>query len=264
MPRAFLSHKTEDKRLVKAVRAYLERSLISTWLDESDLAGARTLWSGISEAIASNEYFIAFLSTRYLASAFCLRELKEAWEESQRKRVTLILVLLEERSKLELERLEPSDRAFVERLLERHLYFSFDSYDRARSCKELLEKGIWPHQLIRFSPVESEEYGGVELRVIRFSLRDNLVPVSALGRLDVDLEHRFLATTDEHALERPLKRGVAVGLEGKGPNWLYAWLAIPFKNLCPVYVFNTTTEAFVCVYDPQKKRLGATLQRPPR
>ncbi len=63
MPKAFLSHKYEEKTEVKKIQKYLTQCLVETWLDETNLKSDPSLWGGILNDVNKCQYFIPFLGT---------------------------------------------------------------------------------------------------------------------------------------------------------------------------------------------------------
>lgn len=260
MASVFLSHKTEEKSIVIPVRDHLARCLVSTWLDSAEMYGGTKLNSGFLEGIATRRYFMAFVSHRYVRSDWCMHELEEFERHARGGEIIIIPVLLDSRDELKLDEL-PRDRAIrIESMLERYVAVRFDQYDPAKSTKEIAA-AIGRHEGLQFHPVERVVVQGEELQLIRFQITtgDGMLPTGFLRAWDVNIE-QFVACQEGE--DRPIRGGSPVALNGKGPAWLYASLATPFKNLCPVYVFNSPSGEYICVYDSSKppRRQGTVLK----
>jgi TIR domain len=261
MARVFLSHKTEDKPIVLPVRDYLARCLVSAWLDSDEMYGGSKLNSGILQGIATRRYFVAFISHRYVRSDWCMHELEEVDRYVRSGKVVILPVLLDSVEDLKLNELARDRALLVESILERYVRIQFDLNNGEKSATEIAA-AIGRHDGILFYPVKQTVLHGEELQLIRFEITtsDGMLPPDFLSRWDVNIEHDFVACHEGE--NKPIHARKPVALNGKGPGWLYAFLALPFKNLCPVYVFNSQWGEYICVYDSGKppQRQGARLK----
>lgn len=244
MPQAFLSHSTKDKQLVLKVRDHLDNSLVYTWIDQRNIPGGGSLIQQIMQGISKSQYFLAFLSNDYLQSNWCFDELEQAYALHQDGKVTIIPILLESQDQLDLKSLADTRRAFWEAVFKRIKYVEFDRHNVAQSLNNVAE-AFWRNELIRFEPIRTIKVNGTELQVVEFKIPGSNLPVDFLRHWDLKIED-FLATSPhEH---KPIKFEVPVALYGPGPNWLYAFLTLPFKNRNTVFVFNSRTSEYICVY----------------
>ena len=113
-----------------------------------------------------------------------------------------------------------------------------------------------------YYPVQIKNLDGIEIQLIELSIEsaDGNLPPDFLKTFELNIENDFLAYGEDQS-NKPLRAGIAVALNGKAPNWLYAYLTISFKNLCPVYLFNRTIPGYVCGYDSARppKQQGTVL-----
>jgi hypothetical protein len=189
-----------------------------------------------------------------------MHELAEAQSHARDGNLTIIPVLLDSRNEWKLEQLKPEHAAMLQSLLLRSAYIEYDHYDQAKSNKEIA-KAIGSHNKIEFDPIVRKNIAGTELQLIQFRITasDGNLPTDILRHWSISIENDFLACTDGE--EKPLENGLPIAFNGKGPGWLYAYLAIPFKNLSTVYIFNKPSNSYICVYDLGKptKHLGNIL-----
>lgn len=248
MAQVFLNHKTEEKSIVLSVKDYLARCLISAWLDSEEMHGGFKLNSSIFQGIATSRYFIAFISQRYVRSNWCMRELEEADRHALNGKVTIIPVLLDPPNELKLHELDRGRAIVLESLLASSIWIPYDRHDPVQSAAKIATT-IGRHEKIEFAPIESRTVDRTELQLIQFQITadDRSLPTDILRSWDLNIERDFLAYREGE--KKPLRAGKPVALNGAGPNWLYAYLAVRFKNLCPVYVFNNRSNEYICVYD---------------
>ncbi|MDZ7343309.1 MAG: toll/interleukin-1 receptor domain-containing protein [candidate division KSB1 bacterium] len=244
MPQAFLSHSTKDKQLVLKVRDHLENSLVYAWIDQSSIPGGGSMIQSIMQGIGKSKYFLAFLSNDYLQSNWCFDELEQAYGLHQDGKVTIIPILLESQDQLDLKSLSDPRRAFWETVFKRIKYVEFDRHNVAKSLNNVAE-ALWRNELIRFEPIRMIKVDGVELQVVEFKIPGSNLPVDFLRHWDLKIED-FIATSPNE--QKPIKFDVPVALYGPGPNWLYSFLTLPFKNRNTVFVFNSRTSEYICVY----------------
>lgn len=257
MPQAFLSHSTKDKQLVLKVRDHLENSLVYTWIDQSNIPGGGSLIQSIMQGIGKSKYFLAFLSNDYLQSNWCFDELEQAYGLHQDGKVTIIPILLESQDQLDLKSLSDPRRVFWETVFKRIKYVEFDRYNVAQSLDTVAE-AFWHNELIRFEPVRMIKVNGTELQVVEFKIPGNNLPVDFLRHWDLKIEDFIATSTNE---QKPIKFDMPVALYGPGPNWLYSFLTLPFKNRNTVFVFNSRTSEYICVYSKSASiELGTVLK----
>lgn len=261
MPRAFLSHKTEEKDIARFVQKYLARCLINAWLDTSDMPGGVKLTNSILQGIATSPYFIAFISPHYVRSNWCIRELEEADRHAQNGKATIIPVLLTPYAELALDDIAPDRTIFLESILSRYVGILYNQHEPEQSA-HAIAAAIGQHAKIQFDPVVSKIIAGTELQIIQFDITapGNILSPDILRTFDLNIERDFLACREGE--DKPLRAGKPVAFSGQGPNWLYAYLVAPFKNLCPVYVFNNRSNEYICVYDNDitARRVGSVLR----
>ncbi len=256
MPQAFLSHNHKEKSLVLEIFEHLQNCFIECWLDKQDIPVGSELAGEIFHGIGHSSYFLPFISNNYLASSWCLDELKAAYSTYQKNKIKILPVIIESRAKLQLEELQPTDKSFVENLLQRYKYIEFDIYDREKSIKEITE-AIWQNEPIAFEPIKAEMIGGVKLQVIRFQARLADLPDDFLSQWQLDLERFHEQGSGKVKI---IKSDFAVAFNGKAPNWLYCYFSVPFKNLNDVYIFNSRTNGYICIYSKRKDSLGKVLK----
>ena len=261
MARVFLNHKSQDKAVVVAVRDHLARCLVSSWLDSDETVGGARLDSAIRSGIKACPYFVAFISHRYARSDWCMHELEQAEARARKGAAVIIPVLLDPVEELEMGRLPPDRTDRLESLLDGRAVIRLDRDDPGKGIEEIAA-AIGKHEQIRFLPVERTAVGGEEVQLVRFRItaEHGILPSGFLRGWGLDFQADFLAYHDGEA--NPFRAGLPVAFNGKGPCWLYAYLAVCFKNLCPVYVFNHPSSEYVCVYDSalSSERLGAVLK----
>lgn len=256
MPQAFFSHSWKDKTLVHQVKHALENSFVKVWIDDSEMGGGERLTQAVMPAIRKSKYFFMFISNHYLTSKWCNDEFDVAYTYYQEGKLVLMPILLEDEAALNWDALSEDRRAFIQPLLKRILYVKVDKYDLEASIAKILG-AFWKNELVRFEPIRQITVGGTKLQLIQFQTQGDL-PSNFLQTWDFDLEG-FVASTDGDAL--PIRVGMPVAFSGKAPNWIISFLAIPLKNLRTVYVFNNTTQDYICVFAQKSdKCLGQVLK----
>lgn len=196
------------------------------------------------QGISKSQYFLACLSNDYLQSNWCFDELEQAYSLHQDDKVAIIPILLESQDQLDLKSLSEPRRAFLETVFKRIKYVEFDRHNVAKSLNNVAE-AFWRNELIRFEPIRTIKINGAELQVVEFKIPGSNLPVDFLRHWDLKIEN-FIATKPNE--QKPIKFDVPVALYGPGPNWLYAFLTLPFKNRNTVFVFNSRTSEYICVY----------------
>jgi len=252
MPQAFFSHNNKDKQLVLEVLDHLRQSLVATWIDQQNIPGGGSLIQQIIAGISKSQYFLAFLSNEYLNSDWCWDELEQAYTLHQKGKVKIIPILLVGRAQLDLNALADARRNFLESILTRLKYVEFDPQNMPKSLGSVAE-ALWQNEAIRFEPIRMIKVNGTELQVLEFKIPGSNLPVDFLRHWDLNIED-FIATSPNQ--QKPIKFDVPVALYGPGPNWLYAFLTLPFKNRNTVFVFNSRTSEYICVYS---KSIGIEL-----
>lgn len=241
MPKVFLSHNHQDKIRVHQIAAHLNDNLIECWIDRDGLQAGDKLKPEIRSAIEESEIFIAFLSKAYLESAWCKEEFRTASQgrKSGKRPWRVFLVLLEER-----EAIEKQASVQINEMLYEVLNINWPKGRTAPDIAEQLLEEIWKGEQVRFYPIKSIEFERTNLQVISFGLKEDLLS-NFLQHWTFNL-NPFISRRPEE--DKPIKFGTAIGFSGKAPNWIYTYLAIPLANTRDVFVFNTYTEDFICVY----------------
>lgn len=253
MPKAFLSHSTKNKRLVLHVQKYLSQQFIEAWIDKNDISGGANLWETISAGLRQGGYFIPFLSKEFATSAWCLEELRKAYQYKIKDQVKIIPVRFVGDAENELD-LNTAPQIIQD--ITDLRYVEIDTYNPQTGLQELAN-AIWKQELVKFYPVEIAEIGGQQLQVIRFEVTTDRLPSSFLQQWDIDPE-KFIAQHDSD--DKIIKPNIPVALFGKGPNWLFTYLSTPFKNLRDVFVYNSVSKDYICVHSPQKNLLGKVVK----
>lgn len=241
MPKIFLSHKTEDKSLVLKAEQVLMQSLIETWMDKDSMAGGDQLGDKILKGINESAVFAAFISERYFDSNWCPKEFQHAYQRSIAGQIRILPILIGDVQKI----LEKSkENSTINSVLSTTKYVTFDQYDPQKSHQEILD-AIWnpAFEKVRFKPVKSVTLEGLPMQIISFET-DSL-PSDFLNTWQFSLD-KFISTDPED--DKPIKFGQSIGFFGRGPNWIYGYLAIPLANKRNVFMYNTSTNDFICVY----------------
>lgn len=249
MPKVFLSHNYKDKKIVINVKNYLRQHLINAWLDKDDLQAGSQLRPEIVAGIHESDYFMLFVSNNYLASDWCTMELEVGQQKLLKKEIKIIPVLLEDRNKLNISK---DTNPTMHDLLERTKYIDFDEYNREEGNRQIVD-AIRDMELVRFEPVIETIVENTTIQVIKFKT--------------AQLPDDFLKSWSFHILDfwetepAVIKEDIPVAFNGKGPNWLYGYLAIPFKNLNDVYMYNKVSERYICIYSKKDGNIGKVLKQ---
>jgi hypothetical protein len=254
MPKAFLSHCSKDKKIVLEVMDYFERSLIKTWLDEEEIPGGGKLTEEIISGINDCKYFLPFISNYFIDSSWCMDELNVAYSSFQKEKNVIIPVLLTERGKLELDSLADGKKRFIQSLLQRTRYVEFDEHDVLKSLKRIAD-ALWKNELVKFDPIEVITINDIDLQLINFQIEN--LPSDFLKFWDFDMND-FIG--QRHGEQPVIKRNLPVAFNGKGPNWLFSYFTIPFKNLNDVFLYNNVSGDYICVYSLKRDWLGKVLK----
>lgn len=240
MPTAFLNHKYEEKQVVKAVNDYLISCFIKTWLDEEQLHPGKKLLDEIYEGIEGGGYFIAFISSRYLKSTWCLRELESAMLNDDK--INIIPVLLEDEDKIK-ENVSDKDWRKVAPLLKPRVYIRLDEYDIPATAKKIAES-IWSDYPVRFKAMRNETIDNIEAQLIHYDADPN-VPSDLLKKWDFDIEE-FISRSNGEDGKPILNKPVIIS--GTSINWLITNLTISFYNKRDVLLYNQRDGIIVCAY----------------
>lgn len=254
MPIAFLSHKSLDKKIVLDVERHLKRSLIETWIDMDGMQGGDTLSNKILEGINHSQVFIAFISEKYFDSHWCPEEFKRAYQLRLKGIIKIIPVLIGD-VKAILEK--SSENTIINSILDEVKYIEYDIYDPLKSNEEIV-KAVWKGELIRFRPIKDLNINNIQLQVISFETEKD-IPSDYLMSWQFKLD-KFIA--EGIGGDAPIRFGTALVFFGRGPNWLYTFLTIPLANKRNIFVYNSFTDDFICVYaiSSSKELLGTTFR----
>ncbi|MBI5216179.1 MAG: TIR domain-containing protein [Ignavibacteriae bacterium] len=78
MKYVFISYSHKNKQRVYQIKEFLESNGIKTWIDEKGIGGGDSIPGEIAEALNNATAFICLISSAYMKSKFCLRELEMA------------------------------------------------------------------------------------------------------------------------------------------------------------------------------------------
>lgn len=254
MPKAFLSHSSKDKKIVLEVLDYFEKSLIKTWLDEDEIPGGGKLTEEIIAGIKESRYFLPFISNNFIHSSWCMDEINIAYTSFQKEEKVIIPVLLTERDKLELNSLPENKKNFIESLLLRTRYVEFDEHDLSKSIRRIAD-ALWKNEKVKFEPIEIKKFNDVEIQLVSFQIES--LPSDFLKFWDFDINDFIM---QKHGKQPIIKRNIPVAFNGKGPNWLFSFLTIPFKNINDVFLYNNVSGDYICVYSLKGDLLGKVLK----
>jgi len=243
MPKVFLSHSSKDKKIVLNIKENLDRSLVHAWLDAEQIPGGSVLTNFISSHISDTPYFFMFVSNHYLKSNWCTEEFNQAYAYLINKQVTIIPILLEDKAALNFDT-SNSAHTTIKSLLDRITHVKYDIHDDDKSISGILE-AFWKNEDVRFSPIEVIEVQGVRLQRIHFEVTKKTLASDFIKNWRFDITE-FIA--DDSTSPKPIKQHLPVAFYGKAPNWLITYLVIPFKNLRSVYVYNNTSNDYICSY----------------
>jgi len=255
MPQVFLSHSSKDKRLILKVNEYMQRSLIETWLDVSNIRPGTNIWENINSGIRQNRYFMPFLSTNYCESLPCMDELSKAYGRHVKGEVKLIPILLCDDKESELYSFSSEKTEMIKDIIENIKYVEFDSNNKEQSLKDVID-AIWLHELVRFNPIENIEINGQKLQLLQLQLATKELPSTFLETWGFRIDEFF---SDNDKDDKPIKTNIPVAFNGSGPNWLITYLTIPFKNQRTVFVYNNPSKAYFCSYSEDKSMIGKVL-----
>jgi len=238
MGKVFLNHKSQEKKLVKAIQQHLESCLIQTWLDEEQLRPGHNLLNEIYSGVTDNNYFVAFISERYLDSAWCLRELDTAEVNNNIKIIPVVIG----NSKVIMEKATPT----IKSLLSRNKYIELNEYDLPQTAQAIAQ-AIWQNHPVRFLPVRIIEIEGVKLQLIEFDA-DKDIPNNLFKTWDFKIDDFLHTSSSSDGKEKPIKGDIPVAIYGRGPAWLFAFLSIPLANMYDIFLYNYGDKSFICVH----------------
>jgi len=264
MPKLFLSYNSSNREIVNQVYTQLRNRLLDCWMDKSNIQVGDELKPEIVSHIKTSDFFIAFLSEKYMISRWCREELRVADRESQEGMLTIILVLLEDREQIESK----SKNLIINHLINDVKCFQFDG-EVPKNDKSIENLGteIWSTQDVVFNPIRSYFYDNKFLQEISFrlnveKLKDEKLKADFLRDWRFSLTS-FLSNDSYDDDSRPLKDGSTILFSGRGPIWLYAPLVMPLYNKRNVYVYTKFEEddSFVCVYSKGAVNTGKVIKR---
>jgi hypothetical protein len=252
MPRVFLSHKSEDKRIVLKIQQYLYQNFIESWVDKQDLPGGAPLWETINSGIHQVKYFMLVLSKNFSKSDWGKEEFSVAYTRKIKGQLKIIPVFLVDENKPDLSAFSQE----IQTLLENVKYVEFDLYNQEAGCQAIVD-AIWAHESVKFYPLEMIEIQAQKLQLIRFQTATKDLPTSFLQTWDFQID-KFIADHDNDG--KLIKPGFPVAFSGAAPNWLITYLTIPFKNLRDVFLFNKASEDYICVHSRKNDMIGKVLK----
>ena len=240
MSKVFISHKWEEKNFAKSLQSYLESCLLSTWLDERDLHSGN-LTNEVLNAIDTSECLVAMISERYLDSKICLLEFERAFQKKISGNYRIVITTLGDRRML-IEKAKNKCLNQIAHLLENDICIPFNQYDLTVS-NAAITKAIVAHYPIYFTPIKRQSVAGQDLQIIEINALN--VPTDVFKNLNLEIED-FISLSDDDA--KPIKRGIPVALFGRTAAWIYAHIAMSFYNKRDVFIYNNTTDDFICIY----------------
>jgi hypothetical protein len=259
MSEVFISHSHKDSRIALKIKNYLYQRFIGAFSYEADMKGGDIIWERINTGIRGGKYFMPLLSDHFVNSNPCMAELKTAWSIQQNRQLTIIPILLVDENKPNLTAVAESETQLLKTILQTISYESFDKYNEEKSMKKV-EDAVWSKEKIRFYPVENKRIESTHLQVIQFEMRlgpDEKLPSDFLLNWNFDIRG-FISESEKD--DKPIKTNYPVALNGKAPNWLFAYLAIPFKNLRTVFLWNNVSKNYICIHSDDKEiPVGTTL-----
>ena len=101
MVKAFLSHSSADKKIVRKIKNRIQR--FWTYFDEDCFNPGEDFRTAITERLSDTNLFVLFVSQNSLNSSWVRFEMDEAWWQTvQRKNITILVLTLEPISPLDL------------------------------------------------------------------------------------------------------------------------------------------------------------------
>jgi hypothetical protein len=252
MPKVFISHKSEDKSTAIKIKSHLEKCFVSCWLDKDDLIGGQNLNDAFLAGIGGRKT-IAMVSEKYMDSSPCRNEFSWAFDQAPE---SIIPVFMGDYHSL-LTKAQGANFHKMVQVLKNNLAIEFDPYNTSASFEQI-RKAVHKDESVWFHPLIEKTVGGQRLQIIEFDSLTS-IPTDLFKTWDVRLDD-FVSVSDSD--NRPIKRHIPVAIGGRGPNWLYAHLSIPFANNREVFIFNNNTGEYVCAYArrDQKAMLGMVLK----
>jgi len=256
MPKVFLSHCSKDKQIVLRVRDYLRKSFLDAWLDEEAMSGGERIIEDVLPAIQQSRYFVLFISNHYLNSTWCNQELSEAMNLNRTRKNVIIPVLLENESNLQFDAKEAINGMLIRSIIQQVKYIKYDIYN-PEPYIESIANACWKNEPVKFDPIQTKNIGGATVQIINFQLQQQVLPDDFLKNWDINILKFRLP---EKNMTPIIQENIPVAFLGRAPNWLYAYLSIPFKNLNDVFLYNNVSESYICVYSKNDKILGKALK----
>jgi hypothetical protein len=252
MPKVFISHKSEEKSIAIKIKDYLEKCFVSCWLDKDDLVGGQNLNDAFLAGIGGRKT-IALVSEKYMDSPYCRNEFGWAFDQAAEN---VIPVLISDHNTL-LEKAQDANFSKIAQVLKHNLAIEYDQYNPSVAFEQIA-KAVHKDESVWFRPLVEKTVGGQKLQFIEFEGLPS-IPTDLFKTWDVRLDD-FVSISDSD--NRPIKRNIPVAIGGRGPNWLYAFLVIPFANNREVFIFNNNTGEYVCAYArrDQQAMLGKVLK----
>lgn len=95
MPKAFLSHSTDDKQIVRKIKEKIGRTW--TYFDEDSFAAGEDFREAITNRLADTNLFVLFVSKSSLQSSWVKYELDETyWQVVQRDNISVLVLTLDD------------------------------------------------------------------------------------------------------------------------------------------------------------------------
>jgi len=95
MAKIFVSHSSQDNAVVQNLVEELKKNNHQIWYDTESLRVGDSLSLAISDGLSQSQYFVIVLSTKFLRSTWCMRELGAIIGETISRPKRLILLRLD-------------------------------------------------------------------------------------------------------------------------------------------------------------------------
>ncbi|MEM9886816.1 MAG: toll/interleukin-1 receptor domain-containing protein [Bacteroidota bacterium] len=244
MPKAFLSHKSQDKQEVIHIQNNLHNYLIETWLDKDQLHAGSDLFDTFFEAVENNGHFVAFISEQYMDSEWCMRELTAAMARPKIKIIPVIVGAV--------DKVQAKASPKVKNLLMTTKYLVLNPYHLSKTTQQIAE-AIWKDYPISCAAVEKKQIRDFEFLQISIRANSKNIPENSFENWNFSIRD-FLD-------QAPFNSKLPIALEGRIPAWLYCYLAIPLFNNRDVYLYNNVSDGYVCVYSTKGEDTGRFIRR---
>ena len=241
MSRVFVSHKWEEKIDAKKLKAYLESCFISCWLDESNLQAGGVLTNEILKAINESQCLMAMVSERYLDSPYCKLEFDYAFHQMTKHNYKIIILTLGDRQQL-IEKAKQKGLLQLVFLLEGDNCKPLNQYD-SNPVFQSVASAITQNDAIKFNALKNQTIDGQQLQIIEIIAPN--VPTDIFKTLDLAIEDYISIYDTDNKL---IKRNIPVALFGRTAAWVYAHIAMSFYNKCDVFIFNSNSNDYICIY----------------